>query len=158
MANRFIWNYVEGMGCEDNNPFFTRQITFDREIVCKDSYDLCLPILKNLQDKVGIKIKTLLRSRINLIFQYNVTDEEIIKSLHKDFPYVNRDNLYSLVYYVNDSDGDNLIYDDTKSKIVDRCSPKSGNAYLFESNLWHTALPPVKSRRRLTVVFIFETY
>ena len=52
-------------------------------------------------------------------------------------------NCKSMIYYLNDSDGDTFIgKTDTQ-----RISPKANTAVIFPSNIWHASSSPTKGRR-----------
>ena len=49
----------------------------------------------------------------------------------------------SMIYYINDSDGDTFI-----NKVdTQRITPKANTAVIFPSNLWHASSNPTKGRR-----------
>ena len=49
----------------------------------------------------------------------------------------------SMIYYINDSDGDTFL-NKTETK---RITPKANSAVIFPSNLWHASSNPTKGRR-----------
>ena len=54
-------------------------------------------------------------------------------------------NCKSMIYYLNDSDGDTFIgKTDTQ-----RISPKANTAVIFPSNIWHASSSPTKGRRMI---------
>jgi hypothetical protein len=64
---------------------------------------------------------------------------------------------WSLVYYVNDSDGDTIFYDD-KLNEVKRSPYKKGNAVLFPAEYWHKAdITTFPVRLSLGMVYGIET-
>jgi 2OG-Fe(II) oxygenase superfamily len=70
----------------------------------------------------------------------------------------------TLLYYVNDSDGDTIIFNEryqeinrpTDLTIKYRCTPRKGTALLFDSNLFHCGSPPLVTDRRVVINFIFN--
>ena len=58
------------------------------------------------------------------------------------------------IYYVCDSDGDTLFFDDNKN-VAQRFTPKKGVFVYFDSNTVHAGQPPKKSMFRCLVNFNF---
>ena len=65
------------------------------------------------------------------------------------------DTAKSLLYYVNDSDGDTYFFD-RNMNIVDTVSPKKNRAILFSSNILHAGSNPIRSNKRMVINIIFE--
>ena len=122
-------------------------------------------VLSNLyfiEYKFG-SIEMLQRIQANLL----VKDIEAINTYHP--PHIDSAllNSFSMVYYVNDSDGDTVIFDrqvDTNSTDknqhiglteIGRVSPKKGRAVIFNSNRFHSSSNPVKHQRRVIVNSVF---
>ena len=61
----------------------------------------------------------------------------------------------SLIYYVNDSDGDTIFFNDNLKEIK-RVNPKKGKAVLFDSNILHCGSNPINTLNRVVINFIFE--
>ena len=61
----------------------------------------------------------------------------------------------SLIYYVNDSDGDTIFFN-KKLKEIKRVTPKKNTAVLFDSNILHCGCNPIKSSMRGVINFIFK--
>lgn len=55
------------------------------------------------------------------------------------------------VYYVNDSDGDTVIYQDGEA--LARVSPKKGRGVMFDGSLMHASTSPTDHRLRLVINF-----
>jgi hypothetical protein len=66
-------------------------------------------------------------------------------NIHRDqnFPHV------VCVYYVDDSDGDTLIFDDTKSVVIQRIQPKKGRAVFFDGLRYHASSCPQENLRMI---------
>ncbi len=63
---------------------------------------------------------------------------------------------FSILYYVNDSDGDTIFFDDN-GKEFKRVSPKKGRMVIFDSDILHTSTPPNEGRR-VVVNFILNKF
>ena len=70
-------------------------------------------------------------------------------------------NSYSMIYYVNDSDGDTIIFNETsdeekkkkpeKLTINERIPPKKNRAVLFRGNYFHTSTNPIDNEKRIVL-------
>lgn len=82
------------------------------------------------------------------------------------FPHVDNDYKHLvLMYYVNDSDGDTIIYDETKqdtltakdvmdnNSILKTVTPKKGRMFLFNGDHWHSGSCPIESKNRVFINF-----
>jgi|SRR6056300_447051 len=93
-------------------------------------------------------------SRCKSNFTYNTTgyQKQNHQPIHHDHPLPLH---YSVLYYVNDSDGDTLFFSyEEKDKIVERVSPKKGRAIIFNSDRFHAGCNPIDSPYRIVVNFI----
>lgn len=111
-----------------------------------DYIGLINPILYFLEDKTSIKVKSIVRAKANLLTSANLTEQELNQFYHIDD--INP-SLISLLYYVEDSDGDTIIGDLT-------ISPKAGKAVVFNSNVRHRPTHPRNHDRRIVINFILE--
>ena len=92
--------------------------------------------------------------RIKSNLTFNLTDYKKIN--HHPIHIDNETEDYkSLLYYVNDSDGDTLFFDNDLN-IIKRVSPKKNTAILFDSNILHAGSNPIKSKKRIVVNTIFK--
>lgn len=116
-------------------------------------FGLAQEILFAFEQKTGKRIKEPFRIKANLTVQSNLTDDELKSAIHIDTP--KGSNTVSILYYVNDSDGDTVFYDDDKNEIQ-RFSPKKGTAVWFPSDNWHRHTPPRDNKRRLVINFVVQ--
>jgi hypothetical protein len=72
------------------------------------------------------------------------------------------DNNYSLIYYVNDSDGDTVVFNeqfgdefDTVT-IAHRQTPRQGCALLIKSGTYHASTSPMLTKSRVVINIVFE--
>jgi hypothetical protein len=133
---------------------FTHQIIVEDEEI-SDIYSNIKFMINRFSQKTNIRIKKIVRIQANLSTLMNITDEQKKKAIHKDYL---EDNYVSFVYYVHDSDGETLVFDDDKINIVEKCTPKQGDALWFKSNSWHMATPPKQNKRRVIINFVLEIY
>ena len=59
-----------------------------------------------------------------------------------------------MIYYVHDTDGDTVFYDDECKKITKKVKPKKGRVVIFDSLIFHSYMRPVKSDKRVVINFI----
>lgn len=57
---------------------------------------------------------------------------------------------YVGIYYVNDSDGDTVLFD-KKWKVTERISPEKGKLILFDGNIFHASTSPQETNVRLVI-------
>jgi len=111
---------------------------------------------------------------------YNIAQEACIRSQHKFYkiesylrikcnltmPFHNAppfnpphcdtdgDGYFSLIFYLNDSDGDTYFFKD--GEVVKKVSPKRNRAVLFKASHSHSSSSPKNTRRRLVVNSVFK--
>ena len=101
-------------------------------------------------DNVNYEIAT--RIKCNLLL--NKTGYK--KSYHLPVHMDNEEKGFkSLLYYINDSDGDTIFFN-KKLKEIKRVKPKKNTAVLFDSNILHCGSNPIKSNMRGVINFIFK--
>lgn len=58
---------------------------------------------------------------------------------------------WTIVYFVNYSDGDLVFYDTDQTTEIKRCEYKRGQAAIFPSNIYHSATSPITNDLRITM-------
>jgi len=117
--------------------------------------NLVMPILSNVD--VGVA-KKLIRVKANL--NHNITGyrKSNYQPIHTDYITDKNEqvetNYMSLLYYVNDSDGETRFFD--KGNVIYSNSPKKGTAVLFNSNIEHAGGNPIDTTYRMVVNFIYK--
>jgi hypothetical protein len=130
--------------------------SFDSEYV-----DIVMKIMRGLEEKEGIVCKEMYRAKCNLLPQDPSYGVEYYHPPHVDVANPN-DNMYSLVYYVNDSDGDTIVFNEkvgeefTGVTIAHRQTPKQGCALLFKSGTYHASTSPMITKSRVVINIVFE--
>jgi hypothetical protein len=92
-----------------------------------------------------------IKANLNFPLHYQKNLNNVHQAIHTDAP----ENHKSFLYYVNDSDGDTLFFDDNLNEI-DRVSPKKGMGVLFNSNIKHAGQNPINSKVRAAINFIWK--
>ena len=121
-----------------------------------------MKIMNALQEKEGIVCTTLHIAKCNLIPQDSFYGLHEYHPPHIDSKDVN-DNTYTLVYYVNDSDGDTFVFNEkygdefTDLTIAHRQTPKEGCVLLFKSSNYHASSSPINTKSRVVITIVFES-
>jgi hypothetical protein len=142
----------------DSNQFV--HMAFDGELGPSHFFTLFRPILYFLEDKSNITISSLLRIKINLLLQNSIYPENCYNIPHYD---LDESNYKSFIYYINDSDGDTVIFDQNSSEIKNHLTvkelvqPISNLGILFNSNIYHASCPPRNYEKRIVANFVFKT-
>tara|TARA_Y100001937_G_C7070924_1_gene308328 strand:+ start:110 stop:703 length:594 start_codon:yes stop_codon:yes gene_type:complete len=114
-------------------------------------------IIKILED-TKINWKSIERIKAN--FTTNLTNRKPgdIVVPHQDIKpnsdYYKNKKAISMIYYVHDTDGDTVFYDDECKKITKKVKPKKGRVVIFDSLIFHSYMRPIKSDKRVVINFI----
>ena len=139
--------------------------TMDRKIK-SDFFKYITPLFASFEMLTGKKIKGYYRIKANLLMpQQGVTTQYP----HIDGFFLDKKGVpeavgkTTLLYYVNDSDGDTVLYNEyytgervnhiTKQQSI---SPKKGRAVIFDSNQIHAGCAPVTSDYRMVINCVLE--
>jgi predicted nucleic-acid-binding Zn-ribbon protein len=60
------------------------------------------------------------------------------------------DDQITAIYYVNDSDGDTLFFDDS-GKVTQRVTPKKGTLVMWKGKVFHAKSSPIKTTSRVVI-------
>lgn len=161
----FPWMYIEDVtynGYGNNSGLVHSVYDFGRSP--SDYLSFIKPLVYSLEEVVDKKIEKLLRIRIGFLtpradfnFKHNTP--------HVDFLYPH----YTACYYINDSDGDTIMFDQTISDMgLDinsqvllnysatttftesaRCGPQKGTAFIMDGRHFHASTSPKINKRRL---------
>ncbi len=116
-----------------------------------------LPIIELLPKEYSMD--NLIRAKANLINRNQGYPENFHNVPHAD--QADKDTT-SLIYYVNESDGDTLFFEempeDFKGTVTigQRFSPKRNSGVMFNSRRLHTSVPPRKTNARVVINLVFE--
>lgn len=148
-------NIVSGDDCflnQKNNPPGFNHFFYEHNKSTSQFFDMVYPIVLSLTSHVkNLPINRLIRMRGNLTLANQSRDmEQFMPHIDSFFPH------YVAIYYVNDSDGDTIIFNETNDdydpgekdiqkiktgpfSIKQRVTPKQGKVLLFPGNHYHTA-------------------
>ena len=121
--------------------------------VHSEYHDLFVPMLQKVGFKLGLNRVKVLQGRSFLQFPLNT--DGTIDTAHID---IEEDiNFMVALYYVCDSDGDTVIYNEReelpteKYTIKQSVTPKKGRMVIFDGGLYHAAKQPINSNTRCVV-------
>jgi len=167
----FPWFYNEKIAPSDekygdvnitDSPGYTHVIWNENELR-SDCFYHVEPILYFLERETGKTVTDTIRIRARRTTQYPNHTLDKYNPPHVDLNI--DDDYYSLVYYVDDSDGDTVIFEekydlDSKSNILYngakqkyRIPPKKGCAVLFDGKQYHSGNTPVNFTKRTIINF-----
>ena len=156
--NKFSWFYMNDISIKDNKhqrrPGFKHIfVKFEKQI--SNIWPLIKPLSEKISKKIKLKKSTVIEARTFL--QLPLNKEYIGEGV--DTPHLDRTEAHLVfLYYINDSDGDTIIYNyKSKSptdipyfediKELKRIKPKQGRVVIFDGLYWHTAEQPTKDVR-----------
>jgi len=132
--------------------------TVDKNEPSNEQAPLSFYLCDRIAERLDVKILNYARIKINLQFQ-NPIYKDKYNPPHLDSPFPNH---ISAVYYVEDSDGDTIIFDkglpDDPYDLTPilRNPPKQGNALVFPSKQFHSSSLPVENSNRFIINFVLE--
>lgn len=117
-------------------------------------------IINEVKSLIG-PIKSVQRVKCNMILKDTNYPIGYYNAAHTDD---DEGNCITLLYYVNDSDGDTIFFNEfgprleetKKLTIKERITPKKGTGILFKSNQFHSSSTPIHTDRRVVINFVFE--
>lgn len=139
-------------------PQYTHTIYEENQPVSK-LFGVILPVLT----AIPYTIKQMIRIKMNMCV-YAQTDNPNAHGMpHVDFTEI-KEPLISAIYYVNDSTGDTLIFDQRFGQsapltIKTRVTPKKGRMVVFDGGLLHAGNTPKTDAPRLNInfnAFVYE--
>ena len=107
---------------------------------------LFVSLIENACNKIDRKNVSVIKGRSFLQLPINYKGER------EDTPHVDiADDHFVMLYYVCDSDGDTIIYNEQEKSdsytVQKRITPKQGRVVLFDGSYYHTAEQPLNSTR-----------
>ena len=159
-SNEFPWFYTADvtssiLNKKQSRPAFSHIFMKDGNIN-SNYYD----IVKKISDNVNKKIKKkLIPYQVRSFLQLSLDKNLIGNSI--DTPHIDMIEPHLVyLYYVNDCDGDTVIYDYISNgthtldipfyediKIKKKITPKQGMVVIFDGMTWHTSTQPTRGNR-----------
>ena len=167
LDREFPWCYIDDVTNLDygNNSGLT-SIPYNLGKGTLDYYPFLKPLVYAIAEANGQPLKELYRIRIGFLTKDDGPEYEY-NTPHIDFLWKH----YTACYYVNDSDGDTVLFDKmmgdmgtsvsdkvvqsyvekTKFNIVQRVSPQKGRVVIFDGCRFHSSTKPRNHKRRLVI-------
>lgn len=132
-----------------------------------NNFNYLIELLDIIKENFG-PIKAILRIKANLLLKNECYSKNSYHHPHADWrdDTIDYKKIISVLYYVNDSDGDTVFFNEyltsnfdfknTQLTIQTEITPKSGTLLAFKSNQFHTSKPPILTDRRVVINFILE--
>lgn len=121
--------------------------------------NLFYPILLEFLDKNNMKLKSLFRMRLGLLMNTAYSMPHLPYSYNNPHVDMNEEHMVGL-YYLNDSDGDTVIFDQTEESssytVKKRVSPEQGKFICFDGKHYHASTCPKMFTKRLVLTVNFS--
>jgi hypothetical protein len=135
-------------------------------IINKDVLKFIDLIIENSLNKINKKLLKRYRVKINKTIPHTIDLNQEHRLLHVDTVVEH----VTIIYYINDADGDTLIFNDKNNKHLNKLkgfkdnddfldlksfelsnsiTPKKGRVVIFDGNLWHYGKYPTKGERNV---------
>ncbi len=156
----FPWYYIDDITSNEGDPRSQKRQGFTHAYVNYEGrekltgkqvsrfHDVFVPMLQVACLKLNIMNVNVLQGRSFLQVPLNLKNRDV------DTPHIDildRSDFFVVLYYVCDSDGDTIIYNERKKSdqytIKQRVSPKQGRVVIFDGRLYHTAEQPLNNTR-----------
>jgi hypothetical protein len=123
---------------------------------------IAYPILKQAEKTLETKINQILRIRTRMTIPIPGYTENNFSPPHVDLRDINI-SYKTLVYYVNDSDGDFILFNEKHNNEIEknlsnfkftettRVSPKKNRAIFFDGHTYHSGNAPINNKYRIVV-------
>jgi hypothetical protein len=127
--------------------------------IVSEYYTLIFPIVILLEKHTGRQFSNrMIRIKANYISRESNYPENYHNIAHTD-----GDNVESLIYYVNNSDGNTILFNEKLGDVTNNnltiketIKPQKGKCLLFESDYLHASSPPKVNTNRVIINIVFE--
>lgn len=159
--NNFNWHYKKHVHyVQDENTTQTSDshglitMFYNENKVLHPDYDKVVPVLFNLVDILNKKLKQL--HRIHGCLTININKDHCYYP-HTDYePTKMNKNWYTAVYYLGDSDGDTVFFEDDEKTIKHIQPFESNSAVVFNGAIKHSGSLPRSHSNRVILNYNFE--
>jgi hypothetical protein len=155
-SDTFPYFYQENQIFENNidQIFGFTHCVYKNKQINSNVFELLMPLINEFSKQCKIKVKNIFRLQVNLSFDQNVTKEILKNKIHRDVENIDG-NFITFIYYVIDSDGDTIIYNEDLT-VKERASPIQNNCVYFNSRNLHEPNLPKKHKKRIVINCVLE--
>ena len=140
-SSNFPWFWGDAVADPEDakNFYFTHTFYSDSSIKSAAFNSVLMPLLNSLPNG------DLYRVKANLFVRQN---DKLTHGKHVDLKNA-PPNFHTAIYYVNDTDGDTIIYGQDCLEIKARVSPKANRLVIFDGDISHTGCSPTQHKTRI---------
>ena len=157
------WMFLNDVTYYNNgNNFGLVHSAYDFGKPPSDWYPFIKPLIYSIEEANGVKIDTLMRIRVGMLLPNHT--QTMHSAAHVDFLMPH----YTACYYVADSDGDTVIFDQkhdetiantsireyaesTNFTVAKSCTPKKNRLCVFDGKRFHAGTNPKLYNKRLVI-------
>jgi hypothetical protein len=162
----FNWHFLEDATHEFANDSLTSTPSFVNLIFHPSNTDnpylpLFQPLLEAILEKSQLTLDTLLRIRVGFL----LNTKYVLPSMPYKYNTPHRDydqEHYTAVYYVNDSDGDTVVFHEIekseKYRVMLKSQPDKGKALVFNGWHYHASSCPKICTKRIAITLNFTAH
>ncbi len=147
----FLNHYHNLSLLDDNNDISTHGFVHNflhDNVVYSNNIRILDPILNRLAEHFHCPVIPV-RMKINMTLNIG---KQVEHYPHIDMgEAIYNSNYKTAIFYINDSDGDTLFFDDDKETIVHRQTPQKNSLVVFDADTYHAPQLPLVSARRLVI-------
>jgi hypothetical protein len=157
LSVQFPWYYRDNVSSQPNDPAvfindpnirlrdaFIHLFYDHNENIVSEYSALVRPILYCVEERTGLKVEKILRMRAVITYKDSQWNTEHYLTPHVDD--ISPEHTHTLVYYVNDCDGDTTFYKERytawnnydKRTLVKSFTPVKGTGVLFDGKRYHS--------------------
>ena len=112
-----------------------------------------MQIVTTMERLLNIRFTGITRIKSNFTYIQPTRGKNTSHPLHTDTE--DKNKYMSMIYYINESDGDTMFFDD-KGKIIKRVEPKQNRCVVFPSEHSHAGQAPFKYDYRMVTNFVMR--
>lgn len=168
LSKDFKWYYCHnGVNLNKNrdfnfnigkNSFQLEHHIISDGVTASDYFEIVTPVFLKISDILKKDIK-IFRCKFNFLTPNNNNRHNIP---HVDLALEEQKNFKSCIYYVDDSDGNTLFFNQRLPKLIEdltvrqKVTPKKGKAVIFDSDIFHSSSNPFYYDKRIVLNLVFK--